>query len=50
MNSLRLFLMASSPAGQLEFWHTGAGSQAINAALSALTAGLCLYGAQRNRI
>ncbi|HET7085324.1 MAG TPA: archaeosortase/exosortase family protein [Rhizomicrobium sp.] len=49
MNSLRLFLMASSAPGQLEFWHTGMGSQAINASLSALIAILCLHGATIRR-
>ena len=47
MNSLRLFLMASAPAGGFDFWHTGAGSQLINAALSALIPILCLWGCRK---
>lgn len=44
MNSLRLFLMASSAPGRLDFWHVGTGAQLINACLSALITGLCLWG------
>jgi exosortase/archaeosortase family protein len=45
MNSLRLFLMASSAPGMLDFWHVGPGSQIINAVLSGLIAAICLWGA-----
>ena len=48
MNSLRLFLMVSSAPGLLEYWHTGPGSQMINASLSALIAGICILGAYRD--
>lgn len=44
MNSLRLFLMASSAPGRLDFWHVGLGAQLINASLSALITGICLWG------
>jgi hypothetical protein len=44
MNSLRLFLMASSAPGLLDYWHVGPGSQMINAALSALITVICLGG------
>ena len=46
MNSLRLFLMASSAPGRLEYWHTGTGSQLVNASLSALIAGSCIWRAR----
>ena len=46
MNSLRLFLMASSAPGMLDFWHVGTGSQIINASLSGLIAAICLWRAQ----
>jgi Transmembrane exosortase (Exosortase_EpsH) len=43
MNSLRLFLMASSAPGLLDYWHVGLGSQMINASLSALITVTCLW-------
>jgi hypothetical protein len=47
MNSLRLFLMASSAPGKLDYWHVGFGSQVINAGLSALITTICLLGARK---
>jgi hypothetical protein len=48
MNSLRLFLMASSAPDLLDYWHTGTGSQIINASLSAMIAIICLLGVRRS--
>ena len=47
MNSLRLFLMASSAPDAFDYWHTGAGSQLINAGLSATIPVLCLVGVRK---
>jgi len=47
MNSLRLFLMASAGPGDFDYWHTGTGSQMINAGLSALIPIVCLWGCRK---
>ena len=47
MNSLRLFLMASAAPGDFDYWHTGTGSQLINAGLSALIPIVCLWGCRK---
>lgn len=49
MNSVRLFLMASSAPDMLDFWHVGLGAQLINAALSALITAICLWGVRFGR-
>ena len=49
MNSLRLFLIASSGPDKLDYWHVGLGSQMINAGLSALIAAICILGARTRR-
>jgi hypothetical protein len=47
MNSLRLFLMASSAPNKLDYWHVGVGSQIINVGMSALIAAICIFGARQ---
>jgi exosortase/archaeosortase family protein len=50
MNSLRLFLMTVSAPDAFDYWHTGTGSQLINAALSALIPALCLWGVRERAV
>jgi exosortase/archaeosortase family protein len=48
VNSLRLFLMATTAtADAFDYWHTGTGSQMINAGMSALIPILCLWGCRK---